>query len=69
VQFTDGRKEFMRNKIQLLILQNYETVKQKMLTMGSTMGIDVFKTTSLKNKQQAIMDAKLTGYGFLASII
>jgi hypothetical protein len=42
VTFSDCSKEFMKNKTQILILQNYEIVKQKMLTMGSTAGTDLF---------------------------
>ena len=32
VTFKDGRKEHMRNKTQVLILQNYELIKQRMLS-------------------------------------
>ena len=40
-----------------------------MLTSNSS-GIDPFATQSLKqNKNQAIIDAKLSGYGFLAGVI
>lgn len=38
-----------------------------MLALGSTIGTDVFQPVTLKNKQQAIIDAKLSGYGFLAT--
>jgi hypothetical protein len=60
VQFKDGRKEFMRNKTQILILQNYELIKQRMLTANAP---DPLAPT---NKNKAVMDAKLSGYGFLA---
>lgn len=39
VSFTGGRKEYMRNKTQILILQNYESVKQRMLTNS---GVNLF---------------------------
>lgn len=35
VQFKGGRQEYMRSKTQILILQNYELIKQRMLTGGS----------------------------------
>lgn len=63
VTFAGGRKEFMRNKTQIMILQNYEQVKQRMLTNSS---INLFSVPLIKNKQQALQDAKLSGYGFLA---
>jgi molybdopterin synthase catalytic subunit len=39
VTFTGGRKEYLRNKTQILILQNYEQVKQRMLT---NTGVNIF---------------------------
>ena len=41
VTFKNGRNEFMRNKTQILMLQNYELVKQKMLacTAGDVFSI------------------------------
>ncbi len=68
VSFKGGRVEFMRNKTQILILQNYESIKQRMLT-GAQVS-DPFAAKSLKaGPKQAIMDAKLSGYGFLAGVI
>lgn len=60
VQFEGGRKEFMRAKTQILILQNYEQVRQRMLTAGDP------ADGQPSNKNKAVMDAKLSGYGFLA---
>lgn len=69
VTFKDGRNEFMRNKTQILMLQNYELVKQKMLTSLDGTAGDVFSIATQKSKQQAVIDAKLSGYGFLAGFI
>ncbi len=47
-------------------MQNYETIRQRMLT--SELGIgDYFEGLKLK-KQTAVEDNKLTGYGFLAGL-
>lgn len=70
VTFKDGRIEYMRNKTQVLILQNYESIKQRMLTSATGLSGDPLRAQTLqKNKQQAVMDAKLSGYGFLAGVI
>jgi hypothetical protein len=61
VQFKGGRQEYMRSKTQILILQNYELIKQRMLSGG---GGDLL--TQKPDKNKAVMDAKLSGYGFLA---
>lgn len=55
----------MRNKTQVLILQNYEAIKQRMLSSPD----GAFSFSTQKQKQQAVIDSKLSGYGFLAGIM
>ena len=61
--YSGGRKEFMRNKTQILINQNYELIKQRMLT--GTKG-DFSETQ--KKPLAATVDTKINGDGFLAGI-
>ncbi|CDW81860.1 chromosome transmission fidelity protein 18 homolog [Stylonychia lemnae] len=64
VTFLGGNKLYMRNKTQVLVMQNYESIKQRMLTSNAKAD-DYFEYMSMK-KTQAIEDTKLQGYGFLA---
>eukprot|EP00347_Sterkiella_histriomuscorum_P000515 403375550 len=67
VTFKGGHKQYMRNKTQILVLQNYESIKQRMLTSSNGQLGDYFETLKLK-KSAAIEDTKLSGFGFLAGI-
>lgn len=69
VNFLGGKQEFMRNKTQILIQQNYEQIKQRMLNSVTGAIGDALASNPLKAKQQAVIDAKLSGYGFLAGFV
>ena len=57
----------MRPKTQVLIMQNYESIKQRMLSSENGVIGDYFESLR-KRPLNSIQDTKITGYGFLAGV-